>query len=173
MERVKRLASVRPGGSVRLMGDRGYLNTLIATRGALLGLNEIYLEIAPLESEIEQEGLTAKRIETYVDRRFQEAEIKRLSPAELQHKKSGWAALYVHVGIAKGIAEDLLKYYVYSVHVQLHQSAFLVNRSDPGIPVITWWTAGFGSADNLLTIQAQVENLFEEFISDYLAANPK
>ena len=118
-------------------------------------------------------GLTAKRIETYITRRFQEAGIKRLSPAQLQQKKSGWAALYVHVGIAKGILQDLHTHFVYSVHVQLHQCAFLVNRSDPGTPVITWWTAGFGSADSLLTIQAQVEDLFEEFVSDYLAANPK
>jgi hypothetical protein len=108
-----------------------------------------------------------------VDRRFQEAGIKKLSPTELLRKRSGWASLYLHVGIAKGIAEGALPCFVYSVHVQLYQSALLRHQPGSGIPVITWWSAGFGITDNLLSIQAQVENVFEEFISDYLAANPK
>jgi hypothetical protein len=116
--------------------------------------------------------LKAKEIERYLDRKFKEAGIKRLSQAEFEKKKKDWAALYVYVGIIRGAVDSLPDSYTYGIQVQLHQDAFLVRRSDHAVPVITWWTSGFGCADSGVSIRLQAEGLVDEFINAYLSVNP-
>jgi hypothetical protein len=73
--RGKRLAFVRPDGAVCVIDNRTPMHP--ETAGEILaplsGLREIYVEIAQIEPEIEQNGLKAKEIERYLDRKFKEA----------------------------------------------------------------------------------------------------
>lgn len=175
MGRGKRLASVRSNGSTYIAGDPepSHLETCAESLAPLRGLREIYLEVARLEPEIEEEGLTTKQIETYAERKFREAGIKRLSQAEFERQTKDWAALYVHVGIVRVLSRSTPKYYVYGIYIQLHQDALLVRQPDPVKPVITWWTAGLGGADSLNTVWIQVKDSLDEFVSAYLSVNPK
>ena len=175
MEKGRRFASVRPDGSICVGTDPeiGRLETYVECFAPLHGLREMYLEVARLKPEIEQDGLTTKQIETCAERKLREAGITRLSEEEFDRQTKGWAALYVYVGIVRAPSASPPKYYVYSIYIQLHQDAFLVREPDAWTPVITWWTAGFGGADNLNTVRVQVEGSLDDFVSAYLSINPK
>lgn len=141
-------------------------------RESLYGLKGIYLEVALLKPEIEQEGLTRQQLETYVKQKLQVAGIKILTEKEWV-KMKGSPALYVNVHIINIPKCYDYKYYTYRVDVELYQDAFLLRNPTIALPVRSWATGCLGAEYRLDVIQAHVESLVDEFVNTYLYMNTK
>jgi hypothetical protein len=139
-------------------------------RRSLVGLREVAVVVEALQDESVRDGLSTQDIRTYVELRLRQSGISIPTvPTGI-----GGAWLYINVNVQK--RTDIALYAV-NVHVSLNQDVILLR--DPmttvfGIP--TWWREGvFTTGSSLLRegTRRSVRDLVDEFLNDYLAANPK
>ena len=131
-------------------------------RNTLRGLQGFPVVVARLGAEIEKDGLTKEQLQTDTEQRLRMAGIKVFSLEEAaQEKGSPYFYLHVHV--------DKLKSGCYSYNI----STELI---EPAYPL--WETAWtqlelMGLSCNLSEIRQQAQDMVDEFINEYLAANQK
>ncbi|MGA2957715.1 MAG: hypothetical protein ABSF48_18565 [Thermodesulfobacteriota bacterium] len=130
-----------------------------------------------VKAELENYNLTAIQIQTDVEAKLREAEIKVLSREE-NEKIQPLRKPYLYVKINSHKLPWQREVIAYSVEIALKQ---LVKLSDQSISVRkpfyapTWYKSMVGAATpkNFADIRDGVRQLMEEFIKAYLTANPR
>jgi hypothetical protein len=113
-------------------------------------------------------GLTRDALQTDIELRLRKAGVEVHDPND----KSSYdlPLLYVNVhclSISGGM-------FAFNIEVQVQQAVHL--RRDPSIVssgATTWKVAGLGTASSGRSIRDHVEDLVDNFLNDYLAANPE
>jgi hypothetical protein len=144
--------------------------TLEAFRATLAGLRGVNLQIAPMNADAEQDGLTPADLRAEVESRLREAGIRVFTQAELLSEAPGMPFLHLDVSTLR-----LDAFYAYAIRLELWQAVRLTR--DPTIQclAVTWSTTGvLGTvrATSLSDARDAVRPVVDEFVSDYLAANP-
>jgi len=138
---------------------------------SLVGIRGISLLIEDLGENAKAAGLAEDQLRTDIEMNLRQAGIKVNSKEE--YLASGdRACLYVNVSALK--RDDL---FIYSISVEVTQTAVLVRRPNRICPSATTWQSGaFGSVGATYfveTIRSRVKDNTNDFINDYLTANPK
>ncbi len=140
-------------------------------RNTLRGLDSMHIMVDELSPDIETLGLHKKDLAEEVAMKLNEVGIQSLTKEEWK-KIVDKPVLYINISTVKtGIG-----YYVYSMNIQFFQMVSLLR--DPSIKKLsmTWRTQGYlGSTRGktlLKTVNAGMEEIINEFIADYLTANP-
>jgi len=141
-------------------------------RSTLRGLQGVELFVMGPTAEIEKYGLTESQIRTDVELKLRQAGVKVLSSKE-RYKTPGAPLLTVFALVRKWPESE-----VFSVDVRagLTQSVVLVRDRSILCNATTWETFPVGgviAAKDLQSVRRVVKDHVDEFINDYLAANPK
>jgi hypothetical protein len=135
---------------------------------SLVGLREISVVVEPLRDEVVRDGLTTKDIRTSVELRLRE------SGVTVVPESGAVTFLYINVNAQK--RPDMLLYAV-NIDVSLRQNVALLR--DPTIQVffVPTWRRSYiysgGGASLSEGARNSLRALLDEFLNDYLAANPK
>jgi len=140
-------------------------------------LEGVEVLVEEVKAELENYNLTAIQIQTDVEAKLREAEIKVLSREE-NEKIQPLRKPYLYVKINSHKLPWQREVIAYSVEIALKQ---LVKLSDQSISVRkpfyapTWYKSMVGAATpkNFADIRDGVRQLMEEFIKAYLTANPR
>ena len=140
----------------------------------LRGLRSIYVRVAPIDSKIEQEGLTTAQIRRDTERQLQMAKIKLLPEEEFNRlrrtRNYPLGRLEVIVTI-KDMNKDNEK--LYSIIIRFSQIAFLSRAPVIKLFAPTWESQTIGYSGDLNVITESVKARVEEFISAYMSMNSK
>ena len=140
----------------------------------LRGLRSIYVRVAPIDSKIEQEGLTTARILRDTERQLQREEIKILPEEEFNRlrrtRNYPLGRLEVIVTI-KDMNKDNEK--LYSIIIRFSQIAFLSRAPVIKLFAPTWESQTIGYSGDLSVVTEGVKAGVEEFISAYMSVNSK
>jgi len=162
MSNCQRIALILGVVMVFTLAEQGPFLLAQDNRDALFGLQGCPVVVAPLGPEIEQNGLTGKQLQTDTEQRLRMAGIKVLSLKEATQVK-GSPYFYLNVRV------DKLKSgcYCYSISTELIEEAFPLWE--------TAWTQLelLGLSCNLSDIRHHAQDMVDEFINEYLAANQK
>ncbi|MBW2002794.1 MAG: hypothetical protein JRI30_09815 [Deltaproteobacteria bacterium] len=140
----------------------------------LRGLRSIYVRVAPIDSKIEQEGLTTSRILRDAERQLQMAKIKLLPEEEFNRLRRtrnyplGRLEIIVTV---KDIKEGNGK--IYNIIVRFSQIVFLSRAPVIKLFAPTWESQTVGCSGDLNVITESVKAGVEKFISAYTSVNSK
>lgn len=141
-------------------------------RATLAGLAGIHVRVQDLDLDAERQGLTKAALQTQVELTLRRAGIRVLTVAEWL-AAPGVPRLDLHVTTQPTQRGDL---YAYSIDLRLRQDVTLLR--DPAIrsEATTWFRGAMGTVgppSRLATwLRERVRDTVDEFINDYLAANP-
>lgn len=141
-----------------------------AERESLKGLTGIEVVVEPLDSEIEQVGLSAAKLQEDVRQRLLKAGIKVLKERE-RPGNSATGLLTVRLETL----HDRIGRYFYTTDVWLAQRVKLESQATAEFSAVTWKKLGTVSTiadDNVKHMADQALRKVDQFIKDYLAANP-
>ena len=140
----------------------------------LRGLKSIYVRVAPIDSKIEQEGLTAAQIRRDTERQLQREEIKLLPEEEfnrLRRTRNYHLGRLEIIVTVKDITEGNGK--IYNIIVRFSQIVFLSRAPVIKLFAPTWESQTIGFSGDLDVITESVKARVEEFISAYMSVNSK
>jgi hypothetical protein len=142
-------------------------------RESLKGLPGLFVLVEHLNPDAERDGLTDDVIRTAVEQRLRLAGIRVLANSEeLFASNPATAYLYINVQAERGqMAGSNL--YVYRIDVELNQ--WLQSQvTGSEIPGVTWHRGALGTAraNNIRDLHHITLSLTDQFINDFLAANP-
>jgi hypothetical protein len=139
-------------------------------KDTLKGLRGVYVLVEPLKPEVEK-YLTIQQLQTDVELRLRQNGIRVLSEQEWL-SAPGSPYLYVNVNIVVG---EMSRLPAYSILLLLNQKVFLARDITKFCVASTWNIGSTGSVglENIGTIREPVKDQVDQFINDYLAANPK
>lgn len=148
----------------------GISSALTDEQRALVGLKGVYVMTtveSPNAKEIELLGLTRDQIQKDVELRLRKSGIKVLTDKEWI-LTTGTPSLMVNLS-----AFTYLALCVYSVRVALFEAVTLARGGQTSASV--WESDYFGmvGTKNIRRVRNNVGDKIDEFINDYLAANPK
>ena len=141
-----------------------------AERESLKGLAGVEVVVEPLDSEIEQVGLSAAKLQEDVRQRLHKAGIKVLKERE-RLANPATAILTVRLETL----HDRIGRYFYTTDVWLAQRAKLESQPTVEFSALTWKKLGTVSTiadDNVKHMADQALRKVDQFIKDYLAVNP-
>jgi hypothetical protein len=141
-----------------------------AERESLRGLSGIEVHVEPLDSEIEQLGLTTGKIEQDIRQRLQKSGVKLLT--ERERLATPPAAILI---VRMDTLHDRIGRYFYSTDLLLAQRVKLETPGAPEASAVTWKKLGVVSTvadDNVKHLEDQVLRKVDQFIKDYLGVNP-
>jgi hypothetical protein len=141
-----------------------------AERESLKGLASVEVVVEPLDSEIEQVGLSAAKLQEDVRQRLHKAGIKVLKERErLARPATGLLTVRLET------LHDRIGRYFYTTDVWLAQRVKLESQVTVEFSAVTWKKLGTVSTiadDNVKHMADQALRKVDQFIKDYLAANP-
>jgi hypothetical protein len=143
----------------------------------LKGLEGVEVLVEEVKAELEEFNLTAIQIQTDVEAKLREAEIKILSKEE-NEKIQPLRKPYLYVKIKSHRLPWKRLVVAYSIEIALKQLAILPaqpNSSRKPFFVPTWYKSIVGAAvpKDFPEIREGVHQLMDKFIKAYQAANPK
>jgi hypothetical protein len=141
-----------------------------AERESLKGLLGVEVLVEPLDSEIEQAGLSTDKLQEDIRQRIHKAGVKVLTERERLANPAA-AVLIVRVDTL----HDRIGRYFYSADLLLTQRVKLQTRAETEVSAVTWKKLGTVSTvadDNVKHLEDQVLRKVDQFIKDYLAVNP-
>lgn len=143
----------------------------------LKGLEGVEVLVEEVKAELEEYNLTAIQIQTDVEAKLREAEIKILSKEE-NEKIQPLRRPYLYVKIKSHKLPWKRLVVAYSIEIALKQLVTLPAQSkSSGKPFFapTWYKNIVGATvpKDFAEIREGVHQLTDKFIKDYLAANPK
>jgi len=138
-------------------------------RRSLKGISAVSVVVMPLGAEAQSAGLTKKQLKTDVELKLRQANIKI--------NEVGPVFLHVNVNYIEGQTTSGLKTgsFCASIMMVLSQLAFPIQNLEL-VRVSTWFRIGLStgpSRDAESEVRSQVRDYVDQFINDYLAANPK
>ena len=140
----------------------------------LRGLRSIYVRVAPIDSKIQQEGLTTARIRSDTERQLQKEGIKILPEEEFNRLRRtrnyplGRLEIIVTV---KDVTEGNGK--IYNIIVRFSQIVFLSRAPVIKLFAPTWESQTIGYSGDLSVVIEGVKARVEEFIGAYMSVNSK
>jgi hypothetical protein len=140
-------------------------------RESLKGLSGVEVFVEPLDSDIEQLGLSTDKVHQDIRQRLQKAGVKVLTDHERLASPTA-ATLIVRVDTL----HDRIGRYFYSTDLLLTQRVKLETQGGPEVSAVTWKKLGVVSTiadDNVKHLEDQVLRKVDQFIKDYLAVNPE
>jgi len=143
-------------------------------RGSLRGLKGVGVVVESLQSEVERDGLTRSHIRTDSELALRQAGIRVLSEDESLNEP-GSPYLYVNLTTVKSEVLYAFTSYLYSLQISLRQNVTLTREPNTKVSAMTWQTSVLGSvnAADLENLRKTIRDSLNQFINDYLAANPK
>jgi hypothetical protein len=137
---------------------------------ALRGLKGVRVLVEPLYPVAERLGLSKDQITTDVELRLRKAGVRVLSEKEMQ-ETPGLPFLYVNINTYIPTGQKALC--AFTARVDLAEVVTLA-RGYPSVGLI-WHKDSIGTVgtQSIREIRGEVGDLVDEFINDYLAANPK
>lgn len=140
------------------------------SRESLLGIEEIYVYVEPLGTEIEKLGLTGDLIQVDVIGKLKASGIKTLSRDEWL-RKAGNPYLYVIIRVL-GLTNT--KEFIYSIDIAFRQSVYPIINTIEIPDAVTWSTGGvIGITPRLEKIRTSVKDQVDEFIHAFFSINPE
>ena len=142
--------------------------------GTLRGVRSIYVRVAPIDSKIEQEGLTTAQLRRDTEHQLQSEGIKLLPEEEFNRLRRtrnyplGRLEIIVTV---KDIRAGNGK--IYNIIVRFSQIVFLSRAPVIKLFAPTWESQTIGCSADLNVITEGVKARVEEFISAYMSVNSK
>jgi len=140
----------------------------------LRGVRSIYVRVAPIDSKIEQEGLTTAQIQGDTERQLQSEAIKLLPEEEFNRLRRtrnyplGRLEIIVTVtDIKEGNGQ------IYNIIVRFSQIVFLSRAPVIKLFAPTWESQTIGYSGDLSVVTGGVKARVEEFISAYMSVNSK
>jgi hypothetical protein len=151
----------------------GKLEEWAALRGLkkvdpLRGLKGVEVIVEPMKPETERLGLKIDQIKTFVELKLRKAGI-RVFTLEEAVKKPGTPNLFVSVNTL--IHSELPNLCVFGLLVELNEMVTLSSGAPFHASVWNKYLIGISSINNV-RIRDEIGDLIDNFINDYLAANP-
>ena len=140
-----------------------------AERESLRGIVGVEVLVDPLDSDIEQAGLSTDKLQEDIRQRIHKAGVKVLTERERLANPAA-AVLIVRVDTL----HDRIGRYFYSADLLLTQRVKLQTRAETEVSAVTWKKLGTVSTvadDNVKHLEDQVLRKVDQFIKDYLAVN--
>ena len=143
----------------------------------LRGLEGVEVLVEEVNAELEECNLTAIQIQTDVEAKLREAEIKVLSKEE-NEKIHPLRKPYLYVKIKSHKLPWKRMVVAYNIEIALKQLVCLTAQPKPSSKpffVPTWYKNIVGAAvpKDFPEIREGIHEIMDKFIKDYLAANPK
>ncbi len=138
----------------------------------LVGVKGIYVAVEMLNENAKSAGLTEKQLKTDVELKLRLAGIKVNSEEEWKASKDG-AFIYVNINSTEVYEIDHM---IYSATIKLNQDVMLVRAPYTRVPGTTWeesYTGIYPKSKFQEQARKTVKDYVDEFINDYLTANPK
>jgi hypothetical protein len=141
------------------------------TRGTLVGVKQIFVEVVKLSDDIEKDGLNTSDVQTDCELELRKAGVN-LVPS-VQAASGPWPATLRVALTSLQIEKKGL--YAYSIDVRLIQIVSLLRDPTVLSASPTWSSSmvGFAGKDNPRSIRPFVTDCIREFANAWLAANPK
>jgi len=140
-------------------------------RKTLAGLQGVQVIVEDFSPEAEKYGFNKQQYKTDVELRLRQYGVKVLSEEE-RLQASGRPCLYINVN---SVIEEKIGIATVNIFIQLMEDVLL--ERNPSISVTAGiWHKGFTLSvrrQNLDKVRDRVKDKVDEFINDYLAANPK
>lgn len=141
----------------------GISYSLTDNQMVLVGLKGVYVSVSSIRAEVEPLGATSGQIKTDTELRLRKAGVRVLTEKEIE-ETPGQPEL--HVNVTAYITSGRC---IYSIGLGLTEMVTLARGIiAPG----DIWTAGYVGT-GIKGIQNTTGKLVDQFINDYLAANPK
>lgn len=137
---------------------------------SLQGLPGVRVVVESISQEAERDALTKIRLKVVAELELRKAGIKVLTKKEwLSNPSCPW--LYINVNANKHSSG----LYACYVSIKLIQKVILLGNQSVMMPASTWSTGtlGIGGRAGLSAMEETVKYHVDEFINDYLTANPK
>jgi hypothetical protein len=138
-------------------------------RESLRGLKGVYVYVHPVEKDVEAGGLSTGQVQKVVEAQLRNAGIPLQSEPQ---PANGSANLVVIINIVKSQPGA----YLFDVEVSLLQEVHLARNQDAEpFPAQTWSAKALGltGANRMDLILEPLKARLADFVSDYLAVNPK
>ena len=142
------------------------------TRETLRGIKSVFVEVAPIDPEIENAGLTERQIQTDVELKLR---IAGLNVSALG-KRNTATMLYVdpnirkHHELSSSLQADV---YIFSIDLEVQQGGFLY-RAKKLTVATTWSTGVLGvTVHRLDVIRSAIKDRVDVFLNAWLSVNPK
>lgn len=139
-------------------------------RESLHGVTGVEVLVDPLDVEIEQLGVKTDALQKGINQRLQKAGVNVLT--ERERLRTPTAALLT---IRVDTLHDRIGRYFFSIDLFITQRVRLESRETSELSAVTWMKLGpigIVADDNVKHIEGQVLQKTDQFIKDYLAANP-
>lgn len=141
-----------------------------AERESLRGLAGVEVFVDPLDSEIEQVGLSTAKLQQDIRQRLQKAGVKVLTERErLASPATGVLMVRMET------LHDRIGRYFYTTDLLLSQRVQLETHAGLEFFAVTWKKLGTVSTvadDNVRHLEDQALRKVDQFIKDYLSVNP-
>ena len=141
-----------------------------AERESLRGLAGVEVFVDPLDSEIEQVGLSTDKLQQDIRQRLQKAGVKVLTERERLASPAAGVLL-----VRLETLHDRIGRYFYTTDLLLAQRVQLETHAGLGFSAVTWKKLGTVSTvadDNVKHLEDQALRKVDQFIKDYLSVNP-
>ena len=144
------------------------------TRTMFQGLNSVYVDVKPIDSNTRQKGMVASELRKETEKQLRKEGIKVLSDEEFNQFKMSLkyplARLVLSVSINEIPAEDTTLE-VSNITVEVQQAAFLGRNATISMFATTWERNQiiFGGSSEA---QGKIRAFVADFITAYTSANP-
>jgi len=138
----------------------------------LRGLERIEVVVEQLDPEVEKDGLIETQLKTDVELKLRLAGIKVISFEEFQKTPASAASLILNISIIK----TSRSWYAFYAELNLMESAITLRHFQTlkYFGMVSWESKGFiGYTPDLSTVRNVAKDLVDEFVTAYLAVNPK
>jgi hypothetical protein len=147
----------------------GVSHALTLKQKALIGLKGVGIDIVKTSPEAKSLGLTENQIKTDVELRIRKAGIRVLTDEERQ-ETPGFPFLQVAVTTMVSQDRGLM---VFSIAVDLVEWVMLARGGETWGYIWHTSSTGKGGVDHIRNLRGSVGDKVDDFINDFLAANPK
>jgi len=143
-------------------------------RETLGGLKAVYLQVAPIDRDMEDKGLTKRGLRQDIEKRLSRAGIKMLTDREYEKNKSIRSYPLARLELIATVHEIPDKEInVYNVTVQVRQVVWLARKPTVNFVGTTWRHDEFGHGYGFQEIREKVNESVDSFIDAFLSANRK
>ena len=142
-------------------------------RGNVKGLQGVLVVTEEISPDLEKDGVTQAQLKTrVVELKLRQAGIRVLTEDEWL-KTPGCPWLYLMINSVHGASAWVYATYV---RLELRENVKLVRDGSMAVSSAVTWQKGYGGligTARLRGIYETADNLTDEFVNDFLAANPK
>ena len=138
---------------------------------SLAGLQGIAVVVEQIDQKAKMSGLTGEALKADTEMKLRQNGIKVFSEQQ-RLQEPGMPSLYINVNV---VVREEIEFSAANIHVAFKQ--FVLLKRDPtNACLAATWEAGdilTGKPADLIGVRENVKALIDQFINDYLAANPK